>query len=168
MSVACRELEVALSLRAVGGLDAAEGARLEAHLAECPDCRAEAARDAELLGLAHLPPPSLLERRVLADLPARVAAELRPEEAALRAPASLRAVRHLGAGLLIAIGIAAIAIVPAVYRRQAPPDAARAGAAVEAVTGTAAGAEMSAWEDPDLDALWQDAAVVTLDAPDGG
>ncbi len=164
MSMACRELEVALSLRAVGGLDPSEGARLDAHLAECPDCRAEAARDAELLGLAHLPPPSLLERRVLADLPARVAAQLRPEEAALLAPASLRAGRRLATGLLVAIGIAAIAIVPAMYRREPPPDADDADPAVEAVSETAAGAGSSAWEGPDLDALWQDAAVVVVDA----
>ncbi len=162
MSVACRELEVALSLRAVGGLDAAEGARLEAHLAECPDCRAEAGRDAELLGLAHLPPPSLLERRVLSELPARIAAELRPEVAALRAPVSLRALRHLGAGLLVAAGIAALAVAPAMNRRQRPPAIAPAETSEAAPAAAPAGAADAGWQEPDLDTLWQDAAVVTV------
>lgn len=173
MTAECRELEVALSLRAAGALDAAEGARLDAHLAECPACRAEAARTAELLDLARLPPPTLAEHRALGDLPVRVAASMRPEVATLSAPSGLRNARRLAAGLLVAAGIAAIAIAPVMVRRQRPPAAAN-GEVSETVSAPAAapggeGAQgESAWQEPDLDTLWQDAAVVTLDASESG
>lgn len=161
MSLACRELEVALSLRAAGGLDAADRARLEAHLADCPACRAEAVRDEALLDLARLPPPTPLEHRALADLPARVAADLRPEAATLRAPASLRAGRRLAAGLLVAVGIAALALAPIMIHRQRPPAAAPAGTHGTAAAGAPTAAADAGWQEPDLDTLWQDAAVVS-------
>ncbi len=175
MTAECRELEVAISLRAAGALDAAEGARLDAHLAECPVCRAEAERTAGLLDLARLPPPTLAEHRALSDLPVRVAAGMRPQLA--REAAGLRAGRHLAAGILVAAGVAAIALVPIVVRRQRPPAAAtvvtettsavETAAAPTAATAAERKQEESGWQEPDLDTLWQDAAVVSLVSEDG-
>jgi anti-sigma factor RsiW len=166
----CRELEVALSLRAAGVLDADEAARLEAHLASCPACRAEAERTGEVLELARLPPPTLAEHRALSDLPVRVAAGMKPEVSPARGGSALRSARRMAAGILVASGIAAVAIVPLVVRRQRPP------AATEAVETASAPASApaaegkqgeSGWQEPDLDTLWQDAAVVSLVSEDG-
>lgn len=172
MTAECRELELALSLRAAGALDAAEGARVDAHLAECPACRAEAARTAEVLDLARLPPPTPAEHRALSDLSVRVAAGLKPRVSTLREPASLRAGRRLAAGILVAAGIAAIAIAPVVVRRQHPPAARPVAGETASAPATAPAGEATeqdaAWQEPDLDTLWQDTAVVALDTSDGG
>ena len=171
MTAECRELEVALSLRAAGALDADEAARLEAHLAGCPACRAEVERTAELLDLARLPPPTLAEHRALSDLSVRVAAAMKPEVAPVRAGSGLRSARRLAAGILVASGIAAVAIVPLVVRRQRPPPAATEEVETASAPASAPAAEgkpgESGWQEPDLDTLWQDAAVVSLVSEDG-
>jgi anti-sigma factor RsiW len=167
----CHELEVALSLRAVGALDADEGARLEAHLAGCPGCRAELERTTALLDLARLPPPTLAEHRALSDLSVRVASAMRPEVAPVRAGSGLRSARRLAAGILVASGVAAVAIVPLVVRRQRPPAAATEVSETASASPGAQDAEgkngESGWQEPDLDTLWQDAAVVSLASEDG-
>jgi anti-sigma factor RsiW len=143
----CRALEVLLSLRAAGALDPAETARVEAHLASCPACRAEAAAAAEALSLARLPPPSAAERGAVRDLPARTLAALR--RADRRRGIARRALAALaGAGVAAALAVAVIA--PAVLRK-AP------------VVPAPAAVEEAAWEEPDLDALWDDARVVDLE-----
>lgn len=177
MTAECRELEVALSLRAAGALDADETARLEAHLAACPACRAEAERTAELLDLARLPPPTLAEHRVISDLSTSVAAGMKPEVAPARADSGLRSARRLAAGILVASGIAAVAIVPLVFRQRRPPPAATAAVETASAPASAPVAEAkqggeveqpeSGWQEPDLDTLWQDSAVVSA-AWDGG
>ncbi len=175
MTAACRQLQVSISLRVAGALDAAEGARLDAHLAVCPACRAEVARTAELLELVRLPPPSQAEHHALADLPVRIVAELRSPRPA-RAPASLRNGRRIALGALVAAGIGALALAPGLIRRERPPAAASAevtevaaseGVAPEGAV-TAQASPERAWEEPDLDALWQDASIVTLDGSEGG
>jgi anti-sigma factor RsiW len=139
----CEDFEVLVSLRAAGALDPDDAARLEAHLEACPSCRADAAAAAEALALAALPPPSDAERRALRDLPARALDALHRSE------------RRRGVGKRIFAGIAAAAaavalvLAPAVLRKAPTPPAAEAAAA---------------WEGPDLDALWDDAQILDLEA----
>jgi anti-sigma factor RsiW len=159
VTTACRELELSISLRAVGALDAAEGARLDAHLADCPACRAAAASTADVLELVRLPPPTHAEQQALADLPARAAAEARSGPPKIRAPASLRNGRRIALGAIVAAGIGAIAIVPGLFERQRPDSV----VAPEATVSAPAALAESSWQEPDLDTLWQDASVVTLD-----
>lgn len=73
---ACTDLDLLLPLHATGALEPAEASRVEDHLAACASCRAEAARDAEVLSLAKLPPPSEAERRAVADVPRRAIAAM--------------------------------------------------------------------------------------------
>jgi anti-sigma factor RsiW len=143
MTTTCRDFDVLLSLRAAGALDAAEAARLEAHLAGCPACRAGADDLAAALDLAKLPPVSDAERRAFDALPARTLAALR-REARVRSIA-----KRVAAGLVAAAAAAAVVLAPALlHRRAAPPG-----------QGPAAG-----WEQPDLDTIWSDASVLDLDA----
>jgi anti-sigma factor RsiW len=142
----CEDFEVLVSLRAAGALDPDDAARLEAHLEGCPSCRAEAAAAAEALALAALPPLSEAERRALRDLPARTLDALRRTERR----------RGLGkrvlAGIAVAAAAAALVLAPAVLRKA--PTAPTAPAAEAA----------AAWEGPDLDALWDDAQILDLEA----
>ena len=128
-------------------------------------------RVAELLDLARLPPPTLAEHRALSDLSVRVAAAMKPEVAPVRAGSGLRSARRLAAGILVASGIAAVAIVPLVVRRQRPPPAATEEVETASAPASAPAAEgkpgESGWQEPDLDTLWQDAAVVSLVSEDG-
>lgn len=155
MTRACHELEPELSLRAAGALEPAEAARVEAHLAGCPACRAEVARTEELLGLARLPPPSAQERRLILDLPRHAVAAARAgQEKVLRVPRGVRTGRRLATGFLVAAALIALAVAPALVRRRAPPPA--QPAAAEQAT--------EAWQEPDLDGLWQETDVLSLEA----
>jgi anti-sigma factor RsiW len=144
----CKDLELLVSLRAAGALDAAEAARLDAHLETCAACRAEAAADAEALALAALPPPSDEERRALADLPARTLGALRAAE------------RRRGLGTRIVAGLAAAAAAVALVLAPAVLHKEPAAPAPEADAETV----VAAWDGPDLDALWEDAQVLDLEA----
>lgn len=171
MTDPCRQLQVSISLRVAGALDAAEGARLDAHLAVCRACRAEVERTTELIDLVRLPPPTPAERQVLAELPARVVAELRAPPPT-RAPASVRRGRRLAVGALVAAGLVAIVVVPGLVTRQGPPPpaapmAAHEPVAAEAAIGAAA-PDAGGWQEPDLDALWQDASLVAFDGAEDG
>lgn len=144
MNPACDELQVLITLRADGALDPVEAAAVEAHLRACPACREEAARDAELLGLARLPPPTAREAALVAEVPGRVVAEVRRGRGRHRAVA--RAV-----GVVAAIAAAALLVaVPGLLRRGAGPGA--------------GGEEVAAlWQEPDLEAIWNETDILEID-----
>ncbi|BDG02798.1 zf-HC2 domain-containing protein [Anaeromyxobacter oryzae] len=144
MTAACADLQVLLSLRAAGALVPAEEALVAAHLADCAACRAEAARDADVLGLARLPEPSEGERRAVAAVPERVVAAVRRTEA--RRGAGKRVVAVVAAIAAVAVMVAA----PAVLRKQ-PPELASAQVA-------------ATWTEPDVDGLWSETDVLELES----
>lgn len=153
MTRPCHELDLELSLRATGALEPGESARVEAHLAGCPACRAEAAQVEELLGLARLPPPSAQERRLLLDLPRHAVAAARAgQEKVLRLPRGVRTGRRIATGVVVAAALIALAVAPALVRRRSPPSAPPAAAAAES------------WQEPDLDRLWQATDVLSLES----
>ena len=133
----CTQLDPLIAERASGALDAASAATLDAHLAGCARCRDELAAWKETFGLARLPAPSDAERLAVAQLPARVRAELR------RAPFAALAWR------VLTIGFAAAAVVVVVANKVVLPSASRRD-------GTAVTA--AAWQEPDPDALLQKVA----------
>ncbi len=139
---ACREIEVLVSLRATGALEPEEALRVEAHLAECPACRAEAEAEARVLELAKLPPPGAAEERAMRDLTGRTLEALRRSE-------RRRFVgRRLVAGIAVAAAAGIALLAPAALRRNTtivpePPAAAQA-----------------AWEVPDVDTLWAYSGVI--------
>ena len=141
---ACHDLEVERSLHAAGALAPDEAARVVAHLDGCAACRAEVALSAEALALAALPPPSAEERGALDELPRRNLEELR------RTERRRGVAKRLAAAVAVAAAAAAVVLAPAALRR-AP-----------AVPGEAT--VVASWEGPDLDALWEDAGIVELDA----
>ena len=143
----CRDHEVLLSLRAAGALDAAERARVEAHLAGCTRCRAEADDLAATLELVRLPPVSEAERRAYGELPGR-------SLAAARRSMRIRSIgKRFALAAAAAAAAAAVALAPAVLRHRAGAPAGQAGQAEQ----TAA-----AWEQPDLDVIWNDTSVIDL------
>jgi anti-sigma factor RsiW len=152
---ACNDFDALLSLHAAGALEPADAARVEAHLAACARCRAEAARDAEALSLARLAPPSDAERRALADVPRRTLADLErwdPRQPSWKRFAAISAVS--AAAVVAAVVVALVA--PAGFR-QAPT--------VIPVPPSAVVVETTpAWEAPDLDTLWEDAGLLDVDA----
>jgi len=139
----CRDHDVLLSLRAAGALDAAESVRVEAHLAGCAACRAEADALAAALGLARLPPVSDAERRVLGELPERTLAALR------RSSRRRSLGKRFAAVFAAAAAAAALVLAPAVLRKD---------------PGAPAGEAEVAWEAPDLDGIWNDTAVIDLES----
>jgi anti-sigma factor RsiW len=145
---ACKDLEVLLSLRAAGALEPAEAARVEAHLAACPACRAEAAADADVLRLATLPPTSEADRRATATLAKDALAAFRRREA------FVASWKRAAAGFAAAAALALVVVAPAVLgKKQLPPQ-------ISSAAGAAATAE--SWEAPDLDTLWSDADVLDV------
>ncbi len=155
---ACREFELLVSLRASGAPDALDGpeaARLDAHLAACPACRAELDASSAALSLARLPPPSEAERRAVRDLPARTLAALRGRDRD----------RGLGrralvgfAGVAVAAGLAVAVVAPALFRKPQ-------GVPISFVESQPADPSQDgeSWQGPDLDMLWSDAQVVDFD-----
>jgi hypothetical protein len=139
----CLEIQPLLSLRAVHALDAEEQRRVEAHLASCASCRAEAAADEEALSLARLPPVSEGERHALRDLAAETLDELQRRDTGRFGRKRLAAALAAAAALVIAV------LAPAVLRRTPtiPP----------------APQQVAEWEQPDLDTLWSDAGLVDVD-----
>lgn len=138
--MSCREYEVLLSLRAAGALDASEAARVEGHLARCPECTRAADDAVHALSLAALPPVSAEERHALRELPVRTLAALRI--------AGDR--RSLGKEIVAVLAVVAAAMIvvlaPAVVRKpaEAPP------------------APEVSWQQPDLDGIWDDTGVLDL------
>jgi anti-sigma factor RsiW len=148
---ACKDFDLLLPLHAAGALEADEASRVEAHLAQCAACRAEAAADAATLSLAKLAPPTDAERRALADVPRRALAELhRADGRRARWKRTFTAVAVAAAALLAVLS-------PAMLGREAqlPRDASALMAAADAEP---------VWEEPDLDTLWNDAGLLDLEA----
>jgi anti-sigma factor RsiW len=145
---ACKDFDLLLSLRAAGALDPAEAARVEAHLAGCAACRAEAAADAEVLRLARLPAPTEAEERA-GSLARETLAELHRREG------RFSSWKRAGAAFAAAAAVLLAVLAPAMLgRRQSYPPATEVGAS----------AETAAWQEPDLDTLWSDAGILDDDA----
>jgi anti-sigma factor RsiW len=150
---ACKDFDLLLPLHASGALEPADASRVEAHLATCAACRAEAVADRDMLELAKLPPAGDAERRALADGPRRVLAELRRNE---RRRSSGRQVLT---GVLVAAAALLAVLAPAAMRHRP---------GVEVPPAETAAATPS-WDEPDLDTLWDDAGLVVIDgAVDAG
>jgi anti-sigma factor RsiW len=148
MKPECRELEELLSMRATGAeLSAGEAARLDAHLAACPACRASLDASREVLDLVRLPAPQPAEALALADLPSRTLAELRRRD---RRRGLWRRTAAAAAGLLLAAGFALALLSPAVFRGHGPEVP---GAAPPVVA-------QAQWQEPDMDTLWSESAIV--------
>lgn len=150
MNPECHEVEVLVSLRAAGAggeLSPAEAGRLDAHLERCPACRQALERGRELMDLVRLPAPDAAEDLALADLPARALAELRRRD---RRRGLARRVMAAAAGMAVAAGLVLALLSPALFRGRGPE---LPGLASPAATQVA-------WEEPDMDALWNASAIV--------
>lgn len=144
--MSCRELSSLLSLRASGALPPADEARLAAHLEACQACRAESARLEELVSLLRLPGADPAEERGAAFLPVRTLAAAR----AARAPHRLGwAAAGAAAALAVSLGVGAG------LRASRPPP-----------QPELATAETSAWQEPDLEELWEWSGPLALDSED--
>lgn len=151
---ACHDVEPLLLGRSAGDLDAEGAARLDAHLAGCAACRAEAAALDRTLSLVRLPAPDAGEHAALSGLAdslrtARVAA-------ARRRAWPVR----FAAGLAVAAAAAAFLVAPA-YTRRAPTLTAEEAAQARASAATAAPAPR--WAVPDPDELWDTAGALLSD-----
>jgi hypothetical protein len=140
VSATCRDVEVLLSLRAAGGLEPSEAARVDDHLAVCGACRAVADEYSALLDLARLPPPRPAEQRMLAALPQRVRADVN------RAAARRLVARPL-AILAGAAAAAALLVGPLPWTDPQPHPS--SGSVV--------------WQEPDIDGLWEETDVLELE-----
>jgi anti-sigma factor RsiW len=141
---ACKDFELLLTLHATGALEPAEAARVEAHLASCAACRAEAAADRDVLAAAALPPPTDAERRAVAGVPARALAALH------RSDRRRAGWKRLAVAAAVAAALLAGVLAPAVLRRSADVRA-------------PAGATAAAWQLPDLDSVWEDTDILDLE-----
>lgn len=100
----CPDATRLLELRAAELLGTDDQAALEAHLAECPDCAAEAEDLGDLLDAARLPPLSAHEERRLSELhralppPRRTPPVLRWAAISAALAASALLGLHVGAG----------------------------------------------------------------------
>jgi len=176
----CPEFETLLLDRAAGSFAAAAAARLEAHLAGCEACRAEAAALQAALAAASLPPPSEAEQRALDRAQVATLRHWRGAEGSRRNRSLLQG---FSAGFAVAAAAAVLVIAPGAYRRaqQAEPQQAEAGAAPDnagaaatvpdnAHASTAAAypgpepGRVAGWE-PDLEAAWEAAALAVGEAP---
>lgn len=140
MSATCQDVETLLALRATDALASDERARVERHLASCAACAAAAAALAELLDLARLPQPSLAELRALDAMPRRI-------RGALRHARRRRIAGAAAAAFAVAAAVAVVAWVPPRGRPAQPP----------------APQVAASWQEPDLDALWDEAGVLDAD-----
>ncbi len=138
----CKDLDLLLPLRACGALAPDEAAPVEAHLAGCPACRAEADADAAVLALAKLPPPSEAERRATAGVARGALAALHATER--RRTSFMR----VSAGIAVAAAALLAVLAPAVLRR----------------TPTAPVVTALTWQEPDLDTIWEDAGLLDVEA----
>jgi anti-sigma factor RsiW len=155
MKSPCSELETLLLDRAAGSLDAAAAGRLEAHLAGCEACRAEAASLEAAIAAARLAPPSEAELRALERAQAATLRHWRGAEGSRR---NRSLVQGFSAGFAVAAAAAVLVVAPGAYRARQT----QAGAVASAVPEAAADPDASdeGWE-PDLDAAWEVAALAT-------
>jgi anti-sigma factor RsiW len=137
----CTDFEGLLLDRAGGDLAQADEARLAAHLAGCPACRAEGEALGEALAMATLPPPGEAERAALTGLAESVRMEQRRAELRLRPPL------RYAAALLAVAAAAAFLLAPAFSRRGPSLSPAERVAAETA-------AEPGEWVAPDSDEVW--------------
>jgi anti-sigma factor RsiW len=152
---ACTSHEPLLLERTCGTLDDAAAARLDAHLATCAACRAEAAALEEVLALVALPPPSAADRRALDGL-SETLRPAPPPTAWRRSWSSFRggamALAAAAAALLVILGYPLLSSSPA-------PDR---GALASAQPST------EAWREPDAADGWaedgEDTSVSELGA----
>jgi predicted anti-sigma-YlaC factor YlaD len=168
----CREMEPALYDRAAGALAPGDAARVEAHLAACPACRAEAELVEEALALAKLeaPAPALSSGGAAreGDLARSALARWRRR----RRVAALA----VGTGVLAAASAAALLVIaPALHATSRPAvhgvvDASRvAPGAAGLGAGADAAAEATAGFEPDEEGELtpEELALAALDAADG-
>jgi hypothetical protein len=141
--VTCKDFDLLLPLHATGALAPDEAARVEAHLSACATCRAEAEADAAVLALAKLPPVTEPERRASAGIASGALAALH------RTDRRRTAWKRVVAGIAVAAAALLAVLAPAVLRRTPTVPTA---------------AEVATWEEPDLDTIWEDAAVLDLSA----
>ncbi len=162
MKSSCSEIEPLLLDRAGGSLGAAEAGRLEAHLAGCQACRAEAASLESAVAAARLAPPSEAERRALERAQAATLRHWRGAEGSRR---NRTLVQGFSAGFAVAAAAAVLAVAPGSFGLKHT----EAGAVASAVQEAAAdpGTSDESWE-PDLDTAWEVAALATDEAPAGG
>ncbi len=169
----CPDQEPLLLDRAAGAIDAATAARLEAHLAGCEACRAEAQALDSALEAARLPPPPEAELRALERAQAATLRHWRGAEGSRRNRSLLQG---FSAGFAVAAAAAVLVIAPASYRRAhqvqavataVPGAAAQPGGAGpggdgslpdEAGSIAEADSDVASWE-PDLDAVWETASL---------
>jgi len=147
----CREYQLLLLDRAAGVLPPEAAARLAEHLETCLACRAESKALGEALSLAALAPVSEEERQSLDGIAGET---LR----AWRKGQPRRALwRGVGAGIAIAAAAAAAVVVMPVLRHGRNPSARPELVSVrpEPVEGRA-----PAWQEPDLDAVWEASGAV--------
>jgi anti-sigma factor RsiW len=149
---ACRDLEPLLVERASGDLAQADAADLDAHLAGCAACRAEAAALEETLSLARLPPPGDEERAAVSGL--APALRLARDAGAHRRAWPLR----VATGFAVAAAAAAFLVAP-VFTLRAPRVTPEEVAAAAAAARPAAG-----WQVPDPDELWEVAGAALGEA----
>jgi anti-sigma factor RsiW len=145
---ACKDFDLLLPLHAAGALDPAEAGRVEAHLAACAACRAEAARDAEALSLAKLPPPTEAERRALEGVPRRAAAALH------RADRRRFGWKRVGAAIAVAAAALLAILAPGLLHNDPPAPPPQVALVQEA----------ERWEVPDPETMWEEAGVLDLGA----
>lgn len=158
MNAECREIEVLLSLRAAGAgaeLSGPDAARLDVHLQRCPACRDELERSRKLLELVRLPTPDASEGLALADLPSRALIELRRRD---RRRGMARRVVAAAAGMAVAAGLVFALLSPAMF----------GGRVTELAGSTSGAAEQVAWEEPDMDALWNESAILDFSSASSG
>src|SRR5262249_4767043 len=121
----------------------ADETALQAHLAGCAACRAEAQASAELVGLAKLGPPSPAEARALDELPART--WLIAQQAARPGWVVRLRGAALSAGLGVAAAAAALLLWPT-HPAPVSPGPAQVATAQAPAPAPAEGAEDSAAE----------------------
>jgi anti-sigma factor RsiW len=116
----CDFCEIHLTAYAAGELGATDCDVLEAHLADCADCRAELAREEELRGLLHGLPAATCPDRVARSLQDRLALD---HDGATVGTGFRRRLRAGVAGL-VAAALAGLLLVPVLRHDPVPVPAA--------------------------------------------
>ena len=139
---ACPDFERLLLERASETLTPEQSARLEAHLATCAGCSAEAQALAETVALAKLPPLTPRERISLQGMPLSALAAWH------RAGRRIRLFRRVGMGIAAAAAVALVSVLPSLTHKGQPTKS-----AVQADDPTVAALESWGADDPIADSL---------------